>query len=287
MQEFVVPRLTGFEATIRPAITPPGASYALARGGVEFFVSTQSLSFSDNRFGLWALTNTASLNTTPNLTLTQTIIPGLPYTFPDVATQRPGPLPYGWTLSPAGRLAFIDGGRDSRVLSLIYSAGRLYVTFATDATDDTGQRVVAAGYAVLFPSLRGSILAAPVWRQGYLLVRNNHVLRPAAAVTADGRGAIAFTLVGPDYYPSAAFVPVEGFAPGMTIQIAGAGLVPEDGFTGYPDNGFVSTGVARWGDYSGAVTAADGSIWMTVEYVPGTPRTELANWSTRVIRYGP
>jgi hypothetical protein len=263
-------------------MTPPGAVYATARGGVQFFVSTQSLSFSDNRFGLWALTNTASLNTTPDLTLMQTVIPALPYAFPDVAVQRPGPLPYGSSLFPPGQLSLIHGGRDSRVLSLVYAAGRLYVTFATDAVDKNGKRLVAGAWAVLFPSLRGLELTAPVWRSGYLMLTNSNVLRPAVAVTAQGQGAIAFTLVGPDYFPSAAYVPVSDFTPGTVSRIAALGAAPQDGFSGYEP---FAQGVSRWGDYSGAVAAQDGSIWMTMQYIPNAPRTELANWGTRLVRY--
>lgn len=285
MQEIVVPRFTGFEATVRPAMTPPGAVYATARGGVQFFLSTQSLGFGDNRFGLWALTNTASLNTTPDLTLMQTVVPGLPYTFPDLAVQRPGPLPYGSTLFPPGQLAFIHGGRDSRVLSLVYAAGRLYAAFGTEAIDKNGKRLVAGAWAVLFPSLRGLELAAPVWRSGYLMVTNNNVLRPAVAVTAQGQGAIAFTLLGPDYFPSAAYVPITDFTPGTTSRIAALGVAPQDGFSGY-DGAGAFAGIARWGDYSGAVAAPDGSVWMTMEYIPNAPRTELANWGTRLVRYG-
>jgi hypothetical protein len=282
MQEFVIPRSTGYEQTIRPAITPPGASYFVASGGVEFFVSTNYSSYIDSNFAIWALTNSASLTTTPNLTLIQTIVPAMSYTFPNPATQRPGPLPYGLSLVPPGQLAYIDGGFNSRVLSLVYSGGRLYVTFATQALDQNGRAVVAGGYAILSPTFRGGRLAAPVLRRGYLVVNNNNVLRPAISVTAQGRGAIVFTVVGPDYYPSAAFVPIDTFSTGATAQIAGPGVLPEDGFTGY-DGG----GVARWGDYSSAVTASDGSIWMATEYIPNAPRTEFANWGTRVIRYVP
>jgi hypothetical protein len=285
MQEFVVPASTGYEATIRPAVTPPGASYFLASGGVEFFVSTNSSSYIDSNVAVWALTNTASLATTPRLTLIETIVPALSYTAPDVAQQRPGPLPYGSTLFPPGQLAYIHGGRDSRVLSLVYSGGRLYLTFATQALDENGRSVIAGGYAIFSPTFRAGKVAAPVLRKGYLMVNSNHILRPAISVTPQGRGAIVFTLVGPDHYPSAAFVPIDAFSTGTTAQIAGPGVLPEDGFTGYPEGGGV--GIARWGDYSCAVTAADGSIWMTTEYIPNAPRTELANWGTRVMRYVP
>jgi hypothetical protein len=287
MAEFVVPRVTGYEATVRPAITPPGASYALVSGGVQYFVSTLSNFSSDSSFGLWAMTNTASLNTAPALTLIQTVVPGLPYTFPDVATQRSGPLPFGSTLTPPGLLAFLDGGRDSRVLSLVYAGGRLLVTFETAARDSSGLQVIAGGYAVLFPSYRSGILKASLSHSGYLLLERHNVLRPAAAVTAKGRGGISFTLSGPDHFPAAAFLPLDNFKVGSAIQIAAPGVAPQDGFTGYPDLGFATTGIARWGDYSSAFVAPDGSIWMAAEYIPDAPRTEFANWGVRVFRRNP
>jgi len=287
MQEFVLRKVTGFEQTVRPAITPPGASYYLASGGVEYFASSNSSFSSDNRFALWAMTNTASLGTKPSLTLVQTLVPGLPYRFPDVATQRPGSLPYGSTLLPPGLLAFIDGGQDCRILSLTYAGGRLYATLATETTDQTGHPVVAGAYAILSPTFRLGVLAANLLRQGYLVVDSSHILRPAIAVNPQGRGAIVFTLVGPKYFPSAAFVPISTFSTGTALQVAGTGAAPEDGFTGYPDLGFSMAGVARWGDYSSAVAAADGSIWMATEYIPAAPRTDFANWGTRVIHYVP
>jgi hypothetical protein len=117
------------------------------------------------------------------------------------------------------------------------------------------------------------------------MVEQNHLLRPAIAADSQGRGAIVFTLVGPGYYPSAAFVPFSSFAPASTVQIAGAGLSPEDGFTGY-DYPFV----ARWGDYSAAVVGDDGKIYMGTEYIPvgpGGQRTQYANWGTFLIGITP
>ena len=78
----------------------------------------------------------------------------------------------------------------------------------------------------------------------------------------------------------AAYAPVDAVNGAGDIQVAGPGAGPEDGFTGYKF--FGGDGVARWGDYSAAVAAPNGSIWMAVEYVPNLPRSEFANWGTFV-----
>jgi hypothetical protein len=285
MYDFVLPAANNYSFSIQPATTPPGASYFLANNGVEYFVSSNGSRSTDDKLAVWAMSNTGSLATAnPNLLLTQITVPTLTYTFPDVATQRPGPLPYGSSLIPPGQLPFLDGG-DHRVLSAAYAGGRLYATLATQVTDESGRSLAGGAYVVLSPTLRGGVLAPRVLYQRYLMVSNNHLLRPAVGVNAQGRGAIVFTLVGPDYYPSAAFIPAEAFSTASTIQIAGHGAFPEDGFTGYP--GGFGFGVARWGDYSAAVAASDGSIWMGTEFIPNAPRTQLANWGTYLIRYVP
>jgi hypothetical protein len=283
----LVPFNTGYEFAIQPASTPPGASYFVGNGGMEYFVSSQAEFLPDSNLSVWALSNTGSLGTTnPNIVLTQAIVPALSYSTPNVATQRPGPLPYGSSLSPPGLLPLLDGG-DTRILSACYAGGRLYATLATRVFDENNHVLVGGAYVILSPTSRGGVLSASVLGQGYLMASNNHVLRPAVGVNAQGRGAIVFTLVGPDYYPSAAFVPLTGFSVSPPIQIAGAGALPEDGFTGYPNAGFQAVGIARWGDYSAAVAAADGSIWMGTEYIPDAPRTPFANWGTFLFKYTP
>ena len=284
---FTVPFVSGFEFAIQPASAPPGASQFLASGGVEFFVSSQAANSSNQSLAVWAMSNTASIQSaSPNPQLTQTTIATLAYNYPNVAAQRSGPLPYGSTLVPPGALAFLDGGVDSRILSLAYAGGRLFATLATQISDGLTFSVVGGAYVILSPTLRSGVLGAPVLKQGFIAASpNDHILRPAIAVNSQGRGAIAFTLVGPDYFPSAAFVTIDTVSAPSAIQIAAAGVAPEDGFSGYPGGPF--PGVARWGDYSTAVTGTDGSIWMATEYIPGGARTQLANWGTFLAQYQP
>jgi hypothetical protein len=283
--QFILPYNTGYEFAIQPATTPPGASNFVASGGIEYFASTLSRFAFSGGVSLWAMHNTSSMATqSPNPILSRIVIPTLAYNFPDVATQRPGPLPYGSTLIPPAQLAFLDGG-DCRVQALSYAGGRLYLTFPTGITDETGHSGVGGAYVVLSPTYRSGVLAGSVLNQGYLLVNGNHLLRPAIAVNAQGRGTIAVTLVGPSWYPSAAFIPFDTFSTPVAVQVAAPGTLPEDGFTGYPDGGGV--GVARWGDYNTSVATSDGSIWMIAQFIGNYPRTDFANWNTFLMRKQP
>jgi hypothetical protein len=283
--EFAIPFSTGYEFALQPASTPPGGTHFLASGGLEYFTSTVANSAFGNQVAVWAMFNTSSLAlNAPNPTLTRAMVFTLPYTFPDVANQRGGATPYGSSLVPTGSLAFLDGG-DTRVQSLWYAAGRLYLTLQTGVNDTTGRFVDGGAYIVLSPTYRGGVLAASVLNQGYLVVNNNHLLRPSIAINAQGRGAIAVTLVGPDWHPSAAFIPIQTLGAPSVLQVAAAGTLPEDGFTGYPDGG--GFGVARWGDYNTSIVTSDGAIWMVVQYIGSFPRTDFANWNTYIVRVQP
>lgn len=292
--QFIIPSSTGFEFAIQPASTPSGAFADLASGGVEFFVSSQpggadnTYTYGQNvgtgQVALWAMSNTASLQSFPAPLLIQTTINSPGYLQPQSAVpQKPGPLTLGTSLEE------LDAGyfSDSRVQSVVYSGGRLFVTLASEIYDANGNPAVGAVYFAFSPTLRNGLLSAtaPV-KQGYLSVTNEHILRPAIAVNPLGQGVIAFTLTGPDYYPSAAYVSIDLTAATPSVmQIVGAGQLPEDGFSGYP--AFGGFGIARWGDYSTAVTGTDGSIWFTSEYIPNLPRTVNANWGTFIGQYVP
>jgi hypothetical protein len=159
--------------------------------------------------------------------------------------------------------------------------GILFGGVNTTVTSATGPDRVGIAYFVVGAVGTPFGVFAHILNQGYVAVDGENVLFPSIAVNRFGLGAMALTLSGPDYFPSAAYV---RFAFGRAvgpIHIAGAGTGPEDGFTGY--KAFAGNGVARWGDYTAAVFA-DGAIWMGNEFIPGTPRTLLANWGTFLTR---
>lgn len=280
--KFIIPFMTGYEFAIQPATTPPGASYFLGNAGVEYFASTLGSFSVGDTVAVWAMWNTSSLTTAqPNLTLARISVPTLVYAFPDFATQPPGDRPYGASLNPPGPLPLIDAG-DTRAQALSYAGGRLHLTFSTKVSDPGGQNLSGGAYVVLSPTLRANVLGASVLRQDYLLVPNNHLLFPAVAVNAQGRGAIAGTVVGPNWFPSAAYIPLDGTSAPSTVRIAAPGLLPEDGFSGYTGGPF--PGLARWGDYASAMIANDGTVWMAAEYIGNLPRTEAANWQTFIMQ---
>jgi hypothetical protein len=125
-------------------------------------------------------------------------------------------------------------------------------------------------------------------KQGYVALGNNdNVLFPSIGVNEAGKGVMTFSVSGHHYYPSAAYAPIDAVNGAGDVHIMAAGPVPDDGFTGYRAEG--GNGVGRWGDYSAAVAASDGSVWVATEWIPGTfgyPQF-IANWGTFVGRVTP
>ena len=128
-----------------------------------------------------------------------------------------------------------------------------------DKEMDTPGSATQAGiaYFVLRPHISSGSVSATVLQPGYLGIANNNLSYPAVGVTASGRGVIAFSVMGPDYYPSAGYASLDASVGAGEIHIVAEGLGPEDGFTGYAAFNAAGGGFARWGDYGAA--AVDGN----------------------------
>ncbi|MFI5274257.1 MAG: hypothetical protein ACHQ4H_14580 [Ktedonobacterales bacterium] len=281
------PDVGGIWYSIQPA-TAPGAQAK----NTEYFLS--ALQFGpaplDNRIAVWSLENTTALvSGNPSaVKLSHTVISSETYGQPGNALQKAGPRPLGEALGePASQL----NGNDDRMNQVVYANGMLWSGVNTVVGDGS---TVGIAYFIVSPSLRGHKLTATMANQGYVSVAGNSVLFPSIGVNAAGKGAMTFTVSGADYYPSAGYALINATTGAGAVHIAAAGVGPADGFTGYPQYG--GSGVERWGDYSAAVAAADGSIWFATEYIAqtctstqwaadstcGGTRTLLANWSTFV-----
>jgi hypothetical protein len=265
----------GLSYSVQPATSPDNGKEP--NNGTEYFLSALDfLGTFDNRVAVWALTHTDALNRVipTGLALQVTVISSETYGQPPNATQKTGPTPLGTSVGdPLELLA----SNDDRMNQVVYADGLLWSGVNTIVQHKTEAPRVGIAYFIVQPSFTGTTLGASMASQGYVSVEHNNVLFPSIGVTKEGQGVMSFSLSGPRYFPSAAYAYIDVTHGVSDIHIAGAGQLPEDGFSGYAAFGFA--GVARWGDYSAAV-ADGGNIWIAAEYIPNLPRTALANWGT-------
>jgi len=310
--------------TVWPAVSPKG-DFSSANRGTEYLLSSVAVfndDGTDHRVRVWAIGNTVSLDTNhPDVTLTTTAVNVRRYGVPPPATQKDGPTPLAdclndttlvtpfgvgcWNVFFDTQPAHTDAPKpvdtnDSRMQQVFFTGGRIYGALDT-VVHVGGQDLAGIAYYAIVPwSFPGSLFAQPVV-DGKVAVAGNHVTYPAIASFPSGRGAIAFTLVGPDHYPSAAYVLFDANGNHGPVTIAAAGKGPEDGFSGYEVLGFGPT--ARWGDYGAASIDGD-DLWIASEYIGqrctlaqyadfsafgscGGTRVSFGNWLTRISRLQP
>ena len=271
----------GIWYTVQPAVTPPNKPGNLGNDnqqqGVQYFLSALDFAGTpDKRVAVWALSNTNSLQSAvPDLKLQVAVVgTNTAYLSPPRSVQKPS------ATTPAPRK--IDGG-DDRMQQVMDVDNTLYGSLTTAIGDPAAPRSGIAYWGIK-PKWTAGKLSGTVRVEGYVSVDGNFLQRPSLAINHQGKGIIAFSLIGLDYYPSAAFV---GFdkqqgAQGP-VQIAGAGVAPDIGFSG------AGGGRQRWGDYSAAVDEA-GKIWAATEYIPVVSfpaPAQRANWGTYVWRVTP
>jgi hypothetical protein len=320
--------------TVWPATTPAMA-YEGNAGGTEYFLSSVAVfnaSQTDTRIRIWALSNTQSLSTAfPSLTLNSSVIGVNTYGRPPRADQMAGDIPLGTCINDTATVITSLGGftgcwqavtspepahtevesqhvdsGDSRMMQVVFANGKLWSALDT-AVSVGGATKAGIAFYIINPSVTSASVSGSVVQQGVLALADNNLTYPAVGVTAAGRGVIAFTVIGtggatnPGNFPSAGFAALDALVGAGPLQIAAAGLGPDDGFTSY--KAFVGPrGRNRWGDYGAAV--ADGNtIWMASEYIAqtctfsqyisapfgscGGTRASLGNWATRITQVTP
>ena len=258
-----LPLAEGIAYSVQPASSPNLSSET--GSGVEYFLSALDFSSTlDNRIAVWAMTNTSSLTqVSPTVSLTNVVINSEVYGFPPLATQKAGPYPLGQSLGDPEET--LDTG-DDRMQQVTFASGLLWGGLTTVVSHGTNPNAGIAYFDVK-PKLKGGTLTASIAGQSYVSVKRASVIYPAVGVTAEGTAAVAFTLTGPSYFPSAAFSHVTPTT-AMSVNIVAVGAAPQDDFSGYPQFTGAAPGFARWGDYSWAV-ADGGSLWLATEYIPG------------------
>ena len=316
--------------TVWPAISNAG-DYATDNGGTEFLLSTIAGDGSEtgnptrtaNRIGLWALSNTSTLDSfTPALEIASRTLKSQDYVFPPRSDQKPGSIPLGDCINdttiatPFGpgcwQLFFVKepahdevestpDSNDTRMQQVWYADGTLWGANDTAVEVEDEVKAGIAWFAVEPKLKKHGKLDGKVREQGYLALEGNNLSYPAIAMGPEGDGVIAFTVMGEDYYPSAAYAQIDDDGHVGPVQIVANGLGPTDGFTSY--KAFVGDPPrTRWGDYGAATTDGE-SLWIASEWIAqtctlqqyltgaigscGGTRTSLGNWSTRVTKLTP
>ncbi|MEO6571404.1 MAG: hypothetical protein ABIO83_07640, partial [Ilumatobacteraceae bacterium] len=299
---FANPALGQFRSfTVWPAIAPAGQD-SLANGGTEYLMSstlgdgseTGNTAASEDRLGVWAITNTSSLDSaTPRLQLASTLVHASTYALPPQATQKDGPAPlrdclndredtFGpglgcWALffdSPPDLqvLGKLDAG-DTRMQQVAYSKGMLWgaLSTAVSVRGDRGATEIRAG--VLWVGVkvkaesdgRTSKVQGATTRTGYLALAGNDVSYPALGLSTSGKLVVGVTVSGADHYPSAgyALLDARNQRGNAVLHVASEGVGPQDGFTEYPP---IGGDRPRWGDY-GALAMDGDTVWVANESI--------------------
>jgi hypothetical protein len=313
--------------TIWPAISP-AAIYATTSGGTEYFLSSNAAeeangSGTSSHIVLWALSNTASLATTPALHLSHASIAVTAYSTPPLSDQKAGSIPLGdcvndrttksalWQGAGCWRAFFAPkdqpkkgeveshlDSNDTRMQQVSYAAGKVWGALDT-AVSVGGEVKAGIAYYVITPSVTSNQVSGTLTGQGSLALAHNNLNYPALSVLPSGEGVMAFTLVGRDYYPTAAWASADSAGLG-DIHVISPGAGPSDGFTSY--KAFVGNPPrTRWGDYGAAVVVGS-SVWIASESIEQTctfgefvataftcngTRTALGNWATRISQVTP
>lgn len=295
--------------TVWPAISS-GGQHAGANGGTEYLLSSDAVFYdsgTSNTLWLWSVSNTSAIDTAPSaLALNVRPLTVQEYAVPSsLAKQKPGNAPLRDCFAAPGCAPTYLGYpnivystpralavNDSRMQQVSYANGKLWGTLDTDIVLGDGSHGSGINYFVINPN------SGHLFANGTLALPDANLTYGAAAVTQSGRGVIAFTVVGPNDYPSAGYASFDAKYGAGDVHIAAAGAGPWDGFTGIP---YLGGGRPRWGDYGAA--AADGNtIWTASQYIAqtctlsdyltpplfecGGTRGALSNWSTRISAIG-
>lgn len=318
-QDFtVLPTSTRLFYSLEPSTVPPGGAFDVSHGGTEYFMGAlDDYGVLTDQITVFALTNTGSLATSPDLALQHVILPsevygpegvnspGLPAAqqlhVPVSQYQETLPLAYQLrqgTCVPCNEFLGATGPvnaheeslqtNDDRMTQVVFAGGHLFSALQTALETPNGYATTGAAWFAVTPGFDGDTLTAAMANQGYVSADGEELIFPSIGMNATGQGAMSFTLVGPDYTPSAAYAKINAQDGAGDVQILAPGAGLADAIDGY----YTGTGVDRFGDYSAAVSDESGNIWLATEYIPDLPPivllgTPLYNYGTRVSEVHP
>jgi hypothetical protein len=288
--------------TVWPAQSPGTGGFDSDNGGTEFFMSSNAAdeaqmpvsgnagTRTSNQIIVWSMTNTASLNSSSALTLSNQVLSANRYARPP-ATQQPGTgtaptsaVPQGFCLNDTTTVTIAGTGcwkllvspvahtasgletitqidsNDTRMQQVTYANGNLWGALDTALNPDGGAQRAGIAYFIVNPN------AGKMVKQGYLGAAGHDFTYPAIGVAASGRGVMAFTDTGDTTFPSAAYAAIDAQVGVNAWNDIALGAAADDGFSGYKAQNFPNPKRPRWGDY-GAAAVVGNSIWIASEYI--------------------
>src|SRR2546423_14699123 len=90
--------------------------------------------------------------------------------------------------------------------------GQVWAAMGSSAKTQNGPVRAAAAWFILSPALSGGAVSASVVNQGYIAIdgsNQQNVLFPSVAVNSQGKGVVAFSVVGLDLFPSTGYAPID------------------------------------------------------------------------------
>jgi hypothetical protein len=293
--------------TLWPAQSP-GTQFNGDNLGTEYFLSSNAAdeaqkpvsgtpgTRTSNQLIVWALTNTASLNTSsPSVNLSNEVLEVGQYGVPPRQHQPAAgaapttDVPQGFCLNDETTSTIVGIGcyrllvstavhnatkpevvqspdsNDTRMQQVMWANGKLWGALDTALNPDGGAQRAGIAWYIVNPN------AGKVVKQGYLGAAGHDFTYPAIGVTTSGRGVMAFTATGDSLNPSAGYAPIDANAGvgAWNVVPGGEGAAADDGFSGYKAQNFPNPIRSRWGDYGAA--AVDGnSVWIASEYIAHT-----------------
>ncbi len=298
------------------SIVPASSDGAYLTATTGTFYSLSNVTFTTSgghQIAVWQFTHTGAVTggSTP-ITGSMTIVTTKPYTEPPFASQMAGPTPLGTYYEQIQNARARNAGvttatvpfpharplpegpiatNTDRVTTAAYDPatralwGGINTEFTTTNSTQAGVFWVA-----VTPSGSGTSLSASTVQSGYLAAKQADIQFPGITFTNTGKGLMTFSLSGSTYYPSTAYSLIGTSGP-SGIDMASAGVGPQDGFTEYT----AISGRPRWGDYSTALATGTTFFFATEKinqtcsarqfaatFTCGGTRDSTANWGTSV-----
>jgi hypothetical protein len=278
--------------TVQPSVPAPGQAFEMANSGTEFLMESRYVTDGTSSVTVWAIGNTASIDSTPDLTVSGYNLPVETYGNTVPATQ---PNVINPMCSDQGGVAapLLDGVFSSFQSTIQYAGNQLYGVLPFGAVDGNGYARDVLAWFVVNPAV--PVTDSTIANQGYVVPPNGYsLLNPAFGLNNTGDGLLGFSITNPNQslrggFPSAGVIQMSGGAPvfpaGGTfpqIYVTGVGQSSDQGFTGcYSGN---VGAVGRWGDYGAAtVDSATGLFYAANEYIPGAASWGGgSNWGTYI-----